>query len=224
MVLIFFISFTVLARNDLGLLLNKITLQLRSEQWVVTQTAVVQLKVNAIVSDQNVGNIQVKLMDQLKKISDQAWHVVSFNRHLDQSGLENIQILAEARLPQTDLAGLREKAKGISKPGETFTVQDVQFTPSDAEIRLANEALRGKIYEQAKVEINRLNQLYPDQHYYLYQIDFLTEQPVTMMVRQTAAKQSVEPIAVGNKVYLQANVVIASMSHALERGAQGDKE
>ncbi len=209
--------------DDLEPLLNKVTLQLTSEQWVTTKTALVNCSVNAAVTDQGIDKIQADVMQKLNQISNKGeWHLVSFNRQQDSSGLESIQISAQARLPQTELANLRNLAKSISKPGETFTIDNIQFTPSDDEIRQANVVLRNNIYQQAKAEIDTLNKVYPEQKYYLHQIDFnFTPPPVVPMaqnamfmvraVRMTAA----EPLQVGNKYQIQASVVLAATPDAL---------
>jgi hypothetical protein len=212
-------AFPAWADVDLGSLLNKISMQLQSEQWVTTKTALVNVAANAAVSDQGIADVQADVMGKLKQLSDKGdWHITSFNRSLDQSGLESIQITAQARLPQTDLAGLRNKAKAISKPGETFTIDSVQFTPSEDEFRQANITLRNNLYQQAKAEIDALNKIYPDQKYYLYSIDFISVAPVVpvaMAMNALSMEKSVNhtatPISVGNKVQQQATVVIASM-------------
>ena len=198
-------------------LLNKITLQLQSQQWVTTSTALVSVSVNASVSDQRIDKIQSDVLSKLNQLSKGEWHVLSFNRQLDKSGLESIQIMGQARLPQSQLANLRDKAKAISKPGETFTIDNVLFTPSDQELRQANVQLRNDIYQQAKNEVEVLNKTYPDQKYYLRQIDFnSTVEPMPMalnamyMAKGTATSSSA-PLAVGNKAQLQATIVVAAM-------------
>lgn len=216
------------ATMNLEPLLNKVTLSLRSEQWVTTKTALVNVTIDASLSGQGMEKIQSDVLAKLNQIADKGdWHIVSFNRQLDKSGLENVQILAQARLPQTALALLREKAKSISKPGETYTLADVQFTPDEEELRLANAALRSAIYQQAKAELDTLNKAYPDQKYYLHQIDFITMSPMPMRamalsdnamfgVASKAAQMST-PLAVGNKLELQASVVLASTPDLLSQ-------
>ena len=204
------------ANIDLGPLLNKVTLQLQSQQWVTTSTALVYVGVNAAVTDQSMGSVQADVVNKLKQLSDKdEWHVISFNRQLDQSGLERVQISAQARLPQSELSGLRDKAKKISKPGETYTIDNVSFIPSDEEIQRANTSLRADLYNQAKNEIDSLNKIYPDQKYYLYSIDFVSSpSPMPMMANEMALAKSAAvaaPMAVGNKAQLQATVVIASI-------------
>lgn len=204
-------------------LLNKVSLQLSAEQWVTTKTALTSIVVNAAVSGQGIERIQNDVVQKLNQIAKADWHLISFDRQLDRSGLESIQITAQARLPQNELAGLRDKTKSISKPGETFTLDSVQFTPSDDEIRAANISLRSNIYSQAKAEIDALNKVYPDQKYYLHQIDLLVPPPVmpvarNMMVRFSAQNMPTADISaaapnlsVGNKVQMQATVVLAAM-------------
>lgn len=217
---IFSLLFTLpaFADIDLGPLLNKVTLQLQADQWVTTNTALVYVSVNAAVNDQGMGAIQNDVMNKLKQLSDKGdWHMLSFNRSQDQSGLERVQISAQARLPQNELSGLRDKAKKISKPGETYTIDNVAFTPSDDELQKANADLRNNLYQQAKIEIDNLNKIYPDQKYYLYSIDFgaspIAPAPMVagnqvMMAKFAGASA---PVQVGNKVSLQATVVIASL-------------
>lgn len=214
----FLFSFSAWAGIDVGPLLNKVTLQLQAEQWITTKTALVFVAVNAAVSDQGIGNVQGEVLEKLKKLSDKGeWHIMSFNRRLDQSGLESIQISAQARLPQSDLSGLRDKAKTISKPGETFTIDNVQFVPSDEELRIANIQLRNNLYEQAKAEVDTLNKIYPEQKYYLYSVDFMTQStPAPMMHTMSMQKAMVAggattSLPVGDKTIVQATVVIASM-------------
>jgi hypothetical protein len=209
------------ANVDYGPLLNKVTLQLQAQQWVTTKTALVYVGVNSAVADQGIGNVQADVLNKLKQLSDKdEWHVVSFNRQLDQSGLERVQISAQARLPQSELSGLRDKAKKISKPGETYTIDNVLFTPSDDEVQQANTSLRNNLYQQAKAEIETLNKTYSDQKYYLYSIDFggnpivspaPMQENAMYMEKSMATARVAAPVAVGNKAQLQATVVIASM-------------
>lgn len=196
--------------------LNKITMQLKSEQWLVTKTAQVTVVVNAALSDQGIDKIQNEVMQKLTQIAKADWHIVSFNRQQDRAELESVTIRAQARVAQTDLAGLRNAAKTVSKPGESFSIENVEFTPTEGESRTANAALRNDIYQQAKHEIDVLNTTYTTQKYYLHQIDFV-QTPIVMPMAANAyaaragAAAPAPALSVGNKAELQATVVIASM-------------
>ena len=80
---------------------------LKSEQWVTTNSALVNVRIDASVSDIGIENLQAAVIKKLNQISDKAeWHVLSYDRQLDKSGLENIQMIAQARLAQSELANL----------------------------------------------------------------------------------------------------------------------
>ena len=208
------------ADPDLSMLLNKVSLQLRVNKWVTTKTANVVVGVNASVADAGIEKIQNQVLGQLAQLSNLGeWHIVNYNRQQDKSGLETIQISAEARLPQSELVNLRSKAKSISKPGITFTIDDVQFTPSDDEITEANVTLRGMIYQQARMEVDALNKVYPEQKFYLHRIDFnmMPVMPMAGMAMKAnmLAAEAAAPLNVGNKMEMMATVTVAAMPDML---------
>lgn len=203
-------------------LLNRVSLRMTAEQWVTTKTALVTIGVNVGVSDVGVEKIQDEVLGKLGKISDQGtWHIVSLDRTQDQSGLEKIQIMAQARLPSSALSGLRDKAKAISKPGETFTLDGLQFTPSEDEFRAANIELRSNIYKQAQEELDRLNKAYPTQKYYIHNIDFVSAaMPMPMAQNSFVSVKMAQGVVtrelpVGDKQVLYATVVLASVPDQL---------
>jgi len=209
------LSFPAWADINVEPLLNKVTLQLNADQWVTTKTALVTIGVNVSVSDNDLGKTQSTIMDKLNQLASKAeWHIISFDRSQDQSGLEKIQVSATARLPEPELAGLRDKAKAISKPGETFTLDNVQFTPSDEELRDANTALRNRIYSQAKAEVDQLNKQYSDQKYYVHQINFIGDVVVEPLAQNKVMMASVPSananFSVGDKLRISATVVLTS--------------
>lgn len=213
---LFIAFFTLPAWCDTNVeaLLNTVTLRLSAEQWVTTQTALVTIGINVSVSDNDLGKTQGQIMEKLNQFYKTDWHILSFDRSLDQSGLEKVQALAQARLPGNSLAGLREKAKSISKPGETFTLDNVQFVPDENETRNVNTILRNNIYQQAKTELDALNKLYPDQKYYIHQINFLSDTvPAPMMQKFAVSANSnanAAPIDVGDKLRISAVVTLSA--------------
>ena len=212
------ISHQCFADENLAPLLNRVSLQLKAWQWVTTTTAAVDVTVNAVVNDKGVETLQHSVMQKLQSLSDKnTWHMLAFNRQQDKSGLETIQIQAEIRLPQTELNGLRDKTKNLSRPGETYTIDNIAFTPSEDELKEAANSLRANLYQQVKTEIDALNKNFPTQKYYLHQIDF-TSQPSLLpqmqnmyMAKMANARVAAAPMAVGNKQEVIANVVLASM-------------
>ncbi len=202
--------------GDCAALFNQISFQLTAEQWVTTKTALVTIIVNAGVSDKGVDPVQTEVLGKLNKISDQgSWHLISLERTQDQSGLEKIQIIAQARLASSALAGLRDKTKALSQPGETFTLDNLQFIPSEEEYRAANVDLRSNIYQQAKEEVDRVNKAYASSKYYIHSIDFRgTVIPIqmpqnTMMAAKMGQAEGAQ-LPVGDKLSLAATVILAA--------------
>lgn len=219
---LFMISPVWASDNSHDPVLNKVTMKLSADQWVATKSALVTVGVNASVNANGLEKIQDEVLRQLGGISTQGdWHIISFDRSLDQSGLEKVQISAQARLPSAALSNLRDKAKAISKPGETFTLDNVEFTPSEDELREANTVLRSNIYAQAKEELDRLTKLYPEQRYFVHDIDFVNDVvrvPMPMMQNAMAMKMAVPAssnggngLTVGDKLVLTATVVLAGV-------------
>jgi hypothetical protein len=202
-------------------LLNKVIFKLNAEQWVPSKTALVSVGINAGVSDAALEKIQDDVLKKLNQLTNKGeWHITTFNRNLDQSGLENVQMQAQARLPSSALPNLRDKAKAMSKAGETYTLDNIEFTPSEDELREANIALRSNIYLQAKDEMDRINKAYPDQKYYMHDINFISSMmPMPMaengnrIMMASAMKMGGGggDLAVGNKLVISATVVVAAL-------------
>ena len=157
-------------------------------------------------------------MSNLKKIvSDVDWHITSFNRSKTQSGLETLRVIAEARVPEKQLSGLRAKAKDASRPGSTYRIANIQFTPSPADIQQTRAALRQEIYQQVKGELARLNAVYPKQKFQVNTINFTSfamPAPRPMMKRtdmMMAAEAAPAPrMSVSAKVVQNATVIFAA--------------
>jgi hypothetical protein len=197
-------------------MLNKVMIKFSAEEWVITKSALVTVGVNASVNAGDLDKIQDEILKKLVSISGQGeWHIISFDRSLDTSGLEKIVISAQARLPSGSLAGLRDRAKAITKPGETFTLDNIAFTPSEDDLRQANTELRSNIYMQTKDEIDRLDKMYPDQHYYVHDVDFVGEftqapGPIPMAGNYMAMRAN-NNLAVGDKLTMTATVILAAL-------------
>jgi len=211
-----------------AMLLDRVIYNVQVEQWASTDTAKVIVRVNATLNADQLAKAHDNIMTNLKKIADQTeWHITSYNRRKSQSGLEQLNVIAQARLAKNQLPPLRRKAKAVSKSGETYRIQDIRFTPSLAEIEKVRNALREKVYNQVKGEIAALNRVYPEQHYYLHNVNFLGPQVMPQQKFRTAAMMSAADVGsasglqVSQKIVVQAKVVVASMPEVIKkRGRQ----
>jgi hypothetical protein len=210
----------VMAQMVTPLQLNTISYRFTQEGWASTNTAKVTVNFDAAVDQVGLNNVNAQVVENLKKMADANWHITSFERTKDSTGLEKLHVAVEARLPEAALAGLRDKAKAISKEGQTYTIANIDFTPSLAAVEQMRAGLRVAIYEQAKQEIARLNQASPNQKYFLNAIYFEVEQPVQparemktmqLSVNGVEASTSSVGLSVNAKITQSAQVTIASV-------------
>lgn len=201
--------------------LDKVYLSVSAKQWVKTETALLQVVVSATLNDADMVKTRGQIMTQLQSIAKGEWHITQFNRSQDSSGLEKLTVRAQARIEQTQLNQVYQRAKSVSKPGLTYRISQINFEPGIADIEKGKVALREKLYQQVTAEIAQLNKQYPNQHYTLNQLIFTEPgqpQPVPMaqrvgentMMLTAMAKTSAPSIAVSNQVIMQATVVLAS--------------
>lgn len=182
-----------------------------AEQWVTTNSANVMVSINATLDKQGLEKARQQILLNLQQIAKGEWHITRFDRSQDSSGLERLSVDAEARLPQTALSDLRDTAKKVSKPGATYTISQIDFTPSLAEVEQTREKLRNQLYDQAKGELARVNGVYPEQHFKLRSLNFVPSYlPTTeyakstrlqaMAMAEPAAAPALPEIQVSNKI------------------------
>ena len=154
--------------------LNLITFSAQSEQWVVADKALVTVGVDANLDQANLASLQNTVLNKLKTLGkDAEWRITQNVRNQDSSGLESVRIEAQARVVEGQLANLRTQSKALSKPGFKFSVVDIKFQPTTAEIQSTQSAVRDDIYKKIGAEITRLNQLYTNQTYFVNRITFI---------------------------------------------------
>lgn len=203
--------------------LDKIIFQVSAEQWVQTTSANVIVQINATLGNQGLAAVRLDVLNNLNTIAKGEWHITQFDRSQDNSGLERLNITAEARLNENQLANLRDIARKVSKPGTQYTIQDIQFTPDMASLETARATLRQTLYNKIKEETTKVNQIYAPQQFNVYNIDFigymtiqaLQEQKGDRMemsaaVMNRAAMPATLNLAVGNRLQLTATVMLAA--------------
>jgi hypothetical protein len=200
---------------------DAVVMTLSAEGWVETKTARVMAVADVAIAAENRAAVRERMMAALKKLAPDAdWRISRFDRSQDPAGLERWRAVAEARLPETALGGLDERAKSLSQPGMQVRVQAVQFVPTLAEHEAVLATLRGTLYEQAKAEAERLSKLWPERGYRVARIDFLNESspaPRPMVAQQdmragaaaTDAGGADAGLAVAQKLTLHAQVTVA---------------
>lgn len=201
--------------------LNEVTFRLSAEEWVQTSTAKLIVNIHATLDKKNLAQMRQQIMSNLNKIAQGNWHITDFERSQDNSGLEKLYVVAEARISESELSNVNAIANSLSEPGIKYQVQNIDFTPSMADIEKAKTNLRKTIYHEAQTEIETLNTIYPSQQYVLHGVQFgeyitssnngVRAMPMVMMATGGNQTQSAEGNnAVSNLVKLTAEVDVAS--------------
>jgi hypothetical protein len=203
------------------LVLDKISFQASAKQWVTTQTALLGVEVNVALNNSDLVKTRIDIMSSLNKITQGDWHLVQFDRSQDSSGLEKLYVQAQARVAQSSLVDIYQKAKAISKPGAQYTINGVEFKPSLEEIQAVRATIRKQLYQLVSDELGRINKVYPNQNYTANNIVIsegdnpqppIAYQAKTMntMVLGAAAAPAPAPLSVSNELVLTAYVEAAS--------------
>lgn len=153
--------------------INKIVYTISAEQWVVSEKAKVTVNINANLQQQAVDQLQNQVMDNLKKLSSDAeWRIIEYSRNQDQSDLERVNMSAEARLPQSALNNIRQKAKDLSKPGVKYTIDRIEYSPSAVDVEKVRDQLRQQIYQRTQEELTHVNKIYANSNFSIHKIKF----------------------------------------------------
>lgn len=153
--------------------LDQVILQVYEEQWVKTNQAKVNILVNATLEKDALAKARQEIRSNLQRIAKGDWHITQFMRSQDSSGLETVEVRAEARLDESALSNLHQAAKAMSKPGASYQVESIDFTPSAVELADARSKLRTAIYQKINDEIAQLNTVYTTQQYQVHKINFI---------------------------------------------------
>ena len=177
--------------------MDKVALRLASEQWVKTDDAKVTVTINAVLHNQGLITLRRNITNSLNKIGAGEWHITSFNRRQDRSGLESVYASAEARLGGKALGSLRTNAKRMSRPGLTYRIANIDFKPSMKATEVGRHQARQAVYEQINLELARLRKTFPGQHYTVAQVSFIPYMPYSSGQRDRSMMMEAAPRMAG---------------------------
>lgn len=154
---------------------DTVSLSLSAEDWVTTKTARVVVMIEAAVSSSNAGSMRAEMMKSVNELAKADWRLTSFNRSLDQTGLERWSTSLEARLPESDLSSLNDNSKKLSKAGMQLSIGQIDFSPTLEETETTRAQLRTKIYKDINDTLSTLNTAFPGRNYRVGNIEFNTD-------------------------------------------------
>ncbi|WP_445680273.1 hypothetical protein [Radicibacter daui] len=171
---------------------DSVTLSLSAESWVESATARVTVSINAAFPGAEAGDARARMLAAVETLAkpEDGWRFVQFNRDSDASGLERWSAVAEARLPESALGGLADKATAASKPGMQVAVANTDFTPTPEEMEKARASLRAEIYAKAEKERQTLNDALPGRQFRVATLNFEPETTTRMSHVAMAAAPS----------------------------------
>ena len=225
----FIISFAVYAESKEFFVPNQIAFEVQGEKWVVTKTAEVTISADAILDKTSSAAMREEIIKKLAAIgSNISWNTTVFNISQNDSGLDQLHVEAQARLGEDLLAGLNAKIKDMTRPGLTFRVVNISFSPSLSEVEAAKAELRSRLYQEALSEVSRINSIYKDKKYSVHAITInsLENPPIYPIAMASFASalapridgagmnkmkvNSVPMVSVSTKIQMSANVILAS--------------
>lgn len=212
----------VMAQTIVPPVTDSVSLNLSVEDWVKTETALVTLVVD-IAGNGDGGAVRGDVLKAVAGIGSNAeWRIIAMNPQSDSAGLDRWQALLQARLPESQLAALGERAKKASRPGQQVRVGSIAFDPTLAETEATRGALRDKIYAQVNAELKRLNAAFPGRNFRAGGIDFFEQAvPRDIVVSGSRAKpmmmEAAAPMAdalpgVQDKLILGARVTLSAFA------------
>jgi hypothetical protein len=171
------------------LVLDKVLFQVSAKQWVTTQSALLGVNINVTLSNADLVKARGDIMERLNKIAKGDWHLLSFDRSQDSSGLEKLDVQAQVRVDQTALTDIYQNAKSVSVPGAKYEVSSVEFKPSLEETQVVLAKVREQLYQQVNDEIARMNKVYPLQNYSVNNLVVISGDNPPMQPRAYQAKE-----------------------------------
>lgn len=204
---------------DAAPVLNTVNYQTQVKKWVTTDSVDVVLSVNVTTKDKLFDTVQQQVMQKLAPLSGgKTWNVDNFTVSQDQSGLQVLSWQFSSRLPLQTVNLLQSKIESLSQAGQQFKILNLNFQPSLLERQNALAALRQEIYQQAKAELERLNNAFPKKPYFLHRVDFNNDQgyfsnraqQVSMMKIGGANQADQASAAMGSEITLNANIELAN--------------
>lgn len=186
---------------------DRVSFTLSAEDWVTTKTARVVARVDSAVAASATGTARAEMIKAVNNLASGDWRLTEFNRMPDQTGLERWTALFEARLPESNLGGLADTAKKLSKSGMQLTVNAIDFSPTLDEVEAVRAALRVQLYKKIGDQLAALNNAIPGRNYRIASVDL-----------NNGDGMMVQPFALKN------NMAMASMASAPSAADAGDME
>ena len=228
-----FFAMAGVAFADQGLpVQDQVVLSLQEEGWVTTNSADVRVYFNIVQQKETADDLKKEILAALANLAPKAeWYILSSRESKDQTGLNRWNVSANARLAESAIAGLYDKAESISRPGFKMGVSQIDFSPTLDETNALKANLRSRIYTKAKEEAERLTTAIGGAAYQVRMVNFnpnFAAQPTPMykdmaMQRVSSTMESSggsgggSKMPVSEKHSLTATIILGRSSDNIEK-------
>lgn len=137
--------------------MDNINLSFTVEDWINSNTAEVTMIVNASTEGQDGLDLRTEIKEALETLVDTEWRFIDISRITGRSGLEEWNVIAQARVEEKDLNNLPSRAKELGRKGLQYRVGNVDFTPTKEQFEDLYRELRSKINGLISEELSTLN-------------------------------------------------------------------
>ena len=141
--------------------MDDINLSFTVEDWINSNTAEVTMTVNASTEGQDGLDLRTEIKEALETLVDTEWRFIDISRNTGRSGLEEWNVMAQARVEEKDLNNLPSRAKELGRKGLQYRVGNVDFTPTKEQFEDLYRDLRSKINRLISEELSTLNSELP---------------------------------------------------------------
>jgi hypothetical protein len=139
---------------------DEVTFPLTIEHGIVSDTVRVGVRATLSIAGADAVRVRSMVGEVLGTLLDGEWQFSAVEREEDKSGMEQVVTLATIRVPEHRTGGLVERIARASKPGLKLALVSISARPPKQEIDRARAEVRRQVYERAKEEEARLNQVY----------------------------------------------------------------
>ncbi len=168
---------------------SHMVLELSAEEWVRVEKVRVGIGFEIAGREDEINRLRREVPNTLKSLSQQEWFITSYSVFQDHSGLTRLSLVAQTHLPETELYGLYDKVKRLSKAGYAVRVAFVDYSPSVSDRERALATAREKIYRMAQEEAKRVSREL-GKNYMVYSVNF-TSKPIPTAEERTIKAMSV---------------------------------
>ena len=199
-------------------LIDVVRFDVAAKTSIPIDTAKVSVQLSANVSPKALSNVQSEVKGKLENaVESSQWTIDSYQQSKTQSGFIAVDVMLSSRLNAEQIAQLTQALDQISEVGQSFTIANVDYSPSQADIDAARNRLRIEVYQEIQKHADELNKA-TKQDYQIHEIDFNTETVPNMktrmvMMADASGNQAAQEMAVDYQVNMNANVTLAKQSN-----------